>query len=153
MIPSSLKLWAKTGINPATFKWSSVNVPVLSKTHILTFPAGVILFLLIQIIWFFLNLPWAIPIAIPKQQGRVGGTAVVIKSKPCLIIFIYSSYSSSLSFALFILTGNTDKKPITQRDAIKKINLKLSFSNFESPFTGYKIDLIKFPLTLLKPEE
>ena len=42
---------------------------------------------------------------------------------------------------------------MTQTVAISIINLALSLANFDSSSKGYNIDLIKLPLTLLKPVE
>ena len=56
---------------------SSVKVPVLSKTIILTFPAEFIVGGEIQLIPFYFNLPIANIVPTSITIGKAGGTAIV----------------------------------------------------------------------------
>lgn len=104
---------------PNTWRPSSVKVPVLSKTIILTLPATFTRGGEMQKILFFLSLASAKRVPAVIAAGKAGGTVIVIKSNERSTISSVGSFYSIICFKV-------DMNPMTAIIPITKINLSES---------------------------
>ena len=108
-----------TLLNPNTVNPSSVSVPVLSNTKVVTVPATLTLYGAMQKILSFFSRLIAKTTPHERAAGMEGGTQMVSMSRLLSVIFM-------ALVPVLIMKGTTQQKPRMARQAIMPTNLSPS---------------------------